>query len=87
MTDEEASVASSSSGEQQPEPEEEPEEATDLTVGLYLANWARAQSLIEDAELAALSGYYAREAKAGGEPKVCAHGTLFLQGAAAGRLK
>ena len=40
MTDEEASVASSSSGEQQPEPEEEPEEATDLTVGLYLANWA-----------------------------------------------
>ena len=62
MTDEEASVASSSSGEQQPEPEEEPEEATDLTVGLYLANWARAQSLIEDAELAALSGYYAREA-------------------------
>ena len=63
MTDEEASVTSSSGDEQQPEPEEEPEEATDLTVGLYLANWARAQSLIEDAELAALSGYYAREAQ------------------------
>ena len=60
MTDEEASVASS--GGEQPEPEEEPEEATDPSVGLYLAQWAHAQSLIEDAKHAALSGYYAREA-------------------------
>ena len=61
MTDEEASVASSTSDEQ-PESEEEPEEATDPSVGLYLAKWAHAQSLIEDAKHAALSGYYAREA-------------------------
>ena len=66
MTDEEASVASfasSSSGEQQPEPEEEPEEATDPSIGLYLAKWALVQSLIEDAKHAALAGYYARRAQ------------------------